>query len=203
MSVGDGRRQPSVKWGGVIFGVLVVLVVLVIIGLIVGEPEPEATTAGGAMSTPTVEAAPTPTVETAAEAAAFTAPLPTALSWREFTPAQISWIDEWMDKYINVEYAGAFSYADDAEMRYNMCTAMVGNDWDWDRFVQSGESLRLQGEFTSEDWLLMRDLASYLMYLVQQPNMDAYYESRRAGETTIPPMPTMWKAYCAHNLFKP
>ena len=43
-----------------------VLVVLVIIGLIVGEPEPEATTAGGAMSTPTVEAAPTPTVETAA-----------------------------------------------------------------------------------------------------------------------------------------
>ena len=41
MSVGDGRRQPSVKWGGVFAGVLLLLVVLVvlwIIGSIAGEP---------------------------------------------------------------------------------------------------------------------------------------------------------------------
>ena len=106
-----------------------------------------------------------------------------------------------MDLYIVQEHAGVINY--DAEMRYNMCNAMAGNDWDWDRFVQSGELLLRQGEFSLEDWLLMRDLASYLMYLVQQPNQDAYFESRRAGETTIPPMPTMGKAYCAHNLFKP
>ena len=169
-----------------------VLVVLVIIGLIVGQPEPEATTAGGAMSTPTAEAAPTPTVETAAEAA----PTPTALSWREFTPAQISEINERMDEYIDREHAGAIRYADDAEMRYNLCGAWENAIWDWDRFMQTGESLVLQGEFTSEDWLLMRDLATYLYYLVQQPNKDAYYDSRGAGETTIPPMPSMGKAYC-------
>ena len=108
-----------------------------------------------------------------------------------------------MDEYIDREHAGAVLWTTDAEIRYNLCGALERLTFDWDLFVQSGESLRLQGEFASEDWLLMRDLASYLMYLVQQPNMDAYYESRRAGETTIPPMPTMWKAYCAHNLFKP
>ena len=109
-----------------------------------------------------------------------------------------------MDGYIDQEHAGAVNYADDAEMRYSMCTAMAGVDWDWGLFVESGESLVLQGMMPSEeDWLLMRDLASYLMYLVQQPNMDAYMQSRRAGEATIPPMPTMGKAYCAHNLLKP
>ena len=144
-----------------------------------------------------------PTVETSAEASASTAPLPTALSWRKFTPAQVSEIDERMDEYIDREHAGAVLWTTDAEIRYNLCGALERLNFDWDLFVQSGESLRLQGEFTSEDWLLMRDLASYLMYLVQQPTMDAYMQSRRAGETTIPPMPTMWKAYCAHNLFKP
>ena len=114
-----------------------------------------------------------------------------------------SHLDERMDGYIDQEHAGVVNYADDAEMRYGMCTAMAGVDWDWGLFVESGESLVLQGMMPSEDWLLMRDLASYLMYLVQQPNMDAYMQSRRAGEATIPPMPTMGKAYCAHNLFKP
>ena len=109
------------------------------------------------------------------------APTPTALVWRQFTPAQISEIDERMDGYIEQEHAGAVNYADDAEMRYGMCTAMAGVDWDWGLFVESGESLVLQGMMPSEDWLLMRDLASYLMYLVQQPNMDAYMQSRRAG----------------------
>ena len=140
-------------------------------------------------------AAPTPTAETAAEAA----PTPTAL-WRQFTPAQISEIDERMDGYIDQEHAGAVNY--DAEMRYGICTAMAGVDWDWDLFMQSGESLVLQGVIPVEDWLLMRDLATYLFGLVQQPNMDAYMQSRRAGETTIPPMPTMGKAYCVH-IFKP
>ena len=60
------------KWGGVFAGILLLLVVLWIIGSIAGEPEPEPTTAGGPMSTPTVEAAPTPTVETAAEASVAT-----------------------------------------------------------------------------------------------------------------------------------
>ena len=126
---------------------------------------------------------------------------PTALSWRQFTPDQISAIDAQMDEYIEREHAGAVFY--DAEMRYSMCIALEGNAWDWDRFLESGESLVLQGGLVSEDWLLIRDLASYLMYLVQQPTMDAYYESRRAGETTIPPMPTMGNAYCAHNFVKP
>ena len=86
-----------------------------------------------------------------------------------------------MDEYIDREHAGAVLWTTDAEIRYNLCGALERLNFDWDLFVQSGESLRLQGEFTSEDWLLMRDLASYLMYLVQQPTMDAYMQSRRAG----------------------
>ena len=134
---------------------------------------------------------------------AATSPSTSDLSWRQFTPDQVSAIDEQMDEYIDREHAGVVLYADDAQMRYGICSALEGNAWDWDRFVASGESLVLQGVLVSEDWLLMRDLASYLMYLVQQPTMDAYFESRRAGETTIPPMPTMGHAYCAYNLFKP
>ena len=251
------------KWGGVIFGVLAVLVVLWIIGSIAGEPEPEPTTEGGPMSTPTVEAAPTPTVEqsdtpaasvatviptltaeeslqqfvrcdrllakkstlwgqvpgviysgnpqitgriepgdyvrfltpptadgvirikvfphddrvvgksnnqvwidwvglmryrldrelftcedtsagaaqtaeTSAEASASTAPLPTALSWRKFTPAQVSEIDERMDEYIDREHAGAVLWTTDAEIRYNLCGALERLNFDWDLFVQSG-----------------------------------------------------------------
>lgn len=128
---------------------------------------------------------------------------PTSLVWRQFTPAQISEIDEGMDEYIDREHAGVVNYADDAEMRYNVCTAMAGVNWDWDLFVEAGDSLVLQGAMFIEDWLLIRDLAGYLMYLVQQPTRDAYMQSRRAGETTIPPMPAMGKAYCAYNLFKP
>ena len=153
---------------------------------------------------PATAASPTATI-----IASIVTPEPTAtqtpnpLGWRRFTPAQVGEIDERMDGYIDQEHAGAVNYVDDAEMRYGICTAMAGVDWDWALFVESGESLVLQGMILSDDWLLMRDLTSYLMYLVQQPNKDAYYESRRAGETTIPPMPAMGKAYCAYNLFKP
>ena len=51
MSVGDGRRQPSVKWGGVFAGVLLLLVVLVVLWIIgskrgsLGSPTGEKTTA--------------------------------------------------------------------------------------------------------------------------------------------------------------
>ena len=131
-----------------------------------------------------------------------TSPSASDLAWRQFTPAQVRAIDEQMDEYIDREHAGIVLYADDAGMRYGMCRALEGNAWNWDRFVASGESLVMQGEILPGDWLLMRDLASYLMYLVQQPTQDAYFESRRAGER-VPPMPTMGNAYCAYNLLLP
>ena len=143
--------------------------------------------------------------ETAREVTPVPESTPTASvdSWRVLTSAQASQLDAQMDDYIDREHAGAVKYADDAEMRYSMCTAMTNVDWDWGLYVEAGESLVLQGEIPVEEWLLMRSIGSYLMYLVQQPNMDAYMESRRAGETTVPPMPTMGQAYCAHNHLKP
>ena len=153
---------------------------------------------------PALTATPEPT-ETAREVTPVTESTPTASvgSWRVLTSAQASKLDAQMDDYIDREHAGAVNYADDAEMRYSMCSAMTNVDWDWELYVESGESLVFQGEIPVEDWLLMRSIGSYLMYLVQQPNMDAYMESRRAGETTVPPMPTMGQAYCAHNQLKP
>ena len=153
---------------------------------------------------PALTATPEPT-ETAREVTPVPESTPTASvgSWRVLTSAQASKLDAQMDDYIDREHAGAVNYADDAEMRYSMCSAMTNVDWDWELYVESGESLVFQGEIPVEDWLLMRSIGSYLMYLVQQPNMDAYMESRRAGETTVPPMPTMGQAYCAHNQLKP
>ena len=170
---------------------LSLIIACVILSACVAEPKPSSpSTVETPTASPTATAIPTP------EATPIT-------GWRQFTPDQISEIDRLMDEYIDREHAGAVMWADDAEMRYGMCIALEGNAWDLDRFVESGESLVFQGVILVDDWLIMRDLASYLMYLVQQPTMDAYFESRRAGETTIPPMPTMGNAYCAHNLFKP
>ena len=132
-------------------------------------------------------------------------PSAAALSWRVLTPAQVSEIDEQMDKYIDREHAGAVLWADDPGIRYETCNALERLEWDWDLFDEELALLRLQGEISVEDSLLMKDLVSFLGYLVlaQQPNKDAYFDSRRAGETTIPPMPTMGNAYCRHNLVKP
>ena len=153
-------------------------------------PEPR-TTSPSTVETPTAP----PTVTTAE-------PTVTTAEWRQFTPAQIGEIDRLMDEYIERELAGAVLY--DAELRYSMCLALEGNDWDWDRFKEMGESLVRQGVIPVEDWPLMKDLASHLHHLVYLYGTNAYLISRDEGDATmVPPVLTMGNAYCAHASLKP
>ena len=188
------EAKPKPTWREARPGCLIVIVVVVliaavlfVIGVVVG-PEEGAAADPAPVAEPTSTPLPTATAE----------PAPSVTEWARFTPEQAQWIDEQMDKYIADELQEDIAFSTSLELRSSVCDAWERVGWDYSAFIESGTAIVTADQLSADDWYIMREIGTTFFGAVQGPNMDAYMESRRAGETSIPPTPTMGRAYCAH-----